>query len=261
MLAEPQPTPYDLKFRAFGFPVRVHPLFWLATAMLGWSGDRPNAGAFLLMWVGVVFVSILVHELGHAFAFRAFGGDGRVWLYWFGGLAIPESGPGPRSPVKQIAISLAGPGAGFLLAGVVYATNETMDWRSGSIFAWEFYSQMMWVNVVWGLVNLLPVYPLDGGQVCREVCVLLRVRRAQAVSLQISMVTAGAIAVLSLMNTVNQPADLLAQLPWWLRIGSLFTTVMFGVLAYSSYQMWTHVRQRDSYWDDPDDDTPPWNRR
>lgn len=259
MLAEPQPTPYDLTFRAFGFPVRVHPLFWLATAVLGWSGDRPDAGAFLLMWVAVVFVSILVHELGHAFAYRLFGGDGRVWLYWFGGLAVSQSAP--RSPGKRIVVALAGPAAGFALAAVVYGTNEALEWSAGSMFAAFFYLQMMWVNVGWGVINLLPVFPLDAGQVCREVCVLLRLRRSQAVSLQISMATAGAIAVLSLMNTVGQPADLLAQLPWWLRFGSLFTTVMFGVLAYSSYQLWTHVQKRDSYWDDPDDDTPPWKRR
>lgn len=259
MLAEPQTTPFDLTFRVFGFPVRVHPGFWLISAMLGWNGNSPNAGAFLLMWIAVMFVSIVIHELGHTFAYRVFGGDGRIWLYWFGGLAISQSAP--RSPVKRIVIALAGPGAGFVLAGIVFGTNAALDWEAGSMFARFFYLQMMWVNVGWGLINLLPVYPLDGGQVCREVCVLLRLRRSQAVSLQISMATAGAIAVLSLLNTINQPAELLAQLPWWLRIGSLYTTIMFGLLAYSSYQMWTHVQQRDSYWDEPDDDTPPWKRR
>ncbi len=69
---EPPRTAYDLHFQIAGIPVRVHPLFWLATLILGsnsWSGDGnvdPDAGMKLLIWVGVMFVSILVHELGHS---------------------------------------------------------------------------------------------------------------------------------------------------------------------------------------------------
>lgn len=260
MLAEPQSTPYDLTFRAFGFPVRVHPLFWLTTALLGRSAlDEPNGAVVLVLWIGAVFVSILVHELGHTFAYRAFGGHGRIWLYWFGGLAISETGP--RSPGKRIVVSLAGPAAGFGLAAVVYGSNAATSWATGSHFAAEFYFQMMSINIIWGIVNLFPVYPLDGGQACREVCVLLRVRRSQTVSLQISMVTAGVLAAYSLMCVANQPAEVLSALPGWFPRGSLYTAIMFGVLGYFSYQMWEQVARRDAHWDDPDDDTPPWKRR
>lgn len=260
MIAEPQPTPYDLVFRAFGFPVRVHPFFWLTTALLGQNAiNRPNGGLILLIWIAAVFVSILVHELGHTFAYRWYGGTGRIWLYWFGGLAVSESPP--RSPVKKIVISLAGPMAGFALAGVVYGSNQAMEWRDNSQFTNEFFFQMMFINVAWGILNLFPIYPLDGGQATREFCVLLGIRRAQAVSLQISMVTAGVLCVYSLMSLANQPAELLAQLPWWVPRGTLYTAIMFGLLGYGSYQMWVQVQQRDSYWDEPDDDTPPWRRR
>ena len=64
--AAPQ-TRFDLRFNIAGFPVRVHPLFWVIAILLGSGSDN------LLMipvWIVIVFVSILVHELGHAFAFR-----------------------------------------------------------------------------------------------------------------------------------------------------------------------------------------------
>ncbi|MBX9581317.1 MAG: hypothetical protein K2X87_13490, partial [Gemmataceae bacterium] len=111
MLVEPDRTPYDLNFRLFGFPVRVHPLFWVVTVLFGSSALRDFGPEYLLVWVVVVFVSILVHELGHAFAFRAFGTDAAVVLYGFGGLAVPWGGVAGRW--RRVAVSLAGPAAGF----------------------------------------------------------------------------------------------------------------------------------------------------
>ena len=92
--AEPAPTQFDLHFRIAGFPVRVHPLFWLMTLMMGARDDDPMT---LLIWIGVVFLSILVHELGHALTMRYYGQDARIVLYMMGGLAIPESSRGEEA--------------------------------------------------------------------------------------------------------------------------------------------------------------------
>lgn len=259
LFVEPQPTSLDLKFTLFRFPVRVHPLFWVVTLILGGSDlNRPNALAVLFLWVMCVFVSILVHELGHAFAFRSFGYRAKVWLYSFGGLAIPDHAqPTPR---QQIVISLAGPGAGFLLCAFVVLSHRSMQWAETSELTAEVYWQLWFINLFWGLVNLLPVYPLDGGQVCRAVCVLARARRPELLSAQISFGTALALTILAVMNFLGQPRDLLDQLPWWLRIfgmGSVFPALLFGVLAYSSYQAMDQLRRQGAYWDD---DTPPWRR-
>jgi stage IV sporulation protein FB len=77
----PEPTRGEIHFRLFDIPVRVHPYFWLMTLFMGLS---PDVGT-LLIWMGVVFVSILWHELGHVFAYRFFGIRGDVVLYGFGG--------------------------------------------------------------------------------------------------------------------------------------------------------------------------------
>src|SRR5574339_379984 len=122
LFQQPPPTQYDLRFTLAGIPVSVHPLFWLITLLLGSTGDL----LLIPIWIVVIFVSILVHELGHALAFRRYGQRSRIVLHFAGGLTIPEPvywGSGYAnvglSPNQQIFISLAGPGAGFLLAALI----------------------------------------------------------------------------------------------------------------------------------------------
>ena len=77
MLSEPQATSADLLFDLAGIRVRVSAWFWLAAGLLGWSvcqsfslGDQRLLVQMLVIWISVVFVSILVHEMGHALAYR-----------------------------------------------------------------------------------------------------------------------------------------------------------------------------------------------
>src|SRR5579872_1495033 len=77
---EPDRTPYDLRWRMLGTDVRVHPFFWLFSAVLGWNEfSRPGGGVgYLALWVGCVFVSVLLHEFGHVFMGRLFGADAHI---------------------------------------------------------------------------------------------------------------------------------------------------------------------------------------
>ena len=123
-LFQPPPvTRYDINFILGGIPVRIHPLFWLMALLFGASTrDLVN----LLIWITTVFISILVHELGHAFVMRIFGQESYIVLHLAGGLTVPESvkwGNGMAyvslSRKQEILISLAGPFAGFLLAALI----------------------------------------------------------------------------------------------------------------------------------------------
>ena len=78
-LGDPQRTQADLNFSLFGFPVRVSPFFWSVAAILGWGLVREPKLFFL--FILAAFLSILIHELGHAFAFRRFGTSARIVLY------------------------------------------------------------------------------------------------------------------------------------------------------------------------------------
>ena len=133
-LAEPPQTRYDLHFGIGPFRVRVTPFFWLVAALLGWklamrigdeSGGGPGAGLFLVLWIAAVFISILVHELGHAMAMAYYGMSSSIVLYHFGGLAIPDGASSfvswGRSAGRgnQMVISVAGPAAQLLLAAAI----------------------------------------------------------------------------------------------------------------------------------------------
>lgn len=260
MLAEPERTAYDLRFRLLGFPIRIHPLFWLGAALLG--AFTLNMGfQYLLIWMAVVLVSLLVHELGHAVMFRWFGTDAAIVLYVFGGLAIPQAFVAGRW--RRILISLAGPLAGFLLCAGVYVSNREFHWASnpeGFLTAGRevgfFYLALLWVNLYWGILNLLPVFPLDGGQVSRELCGLVWGPRGTRIALQISLAVAITLVAYSLLCVLTANGPALAGLPWWLPRGTIFTAILFGLLAYTSYQLLQQLRWTDSYWDD----RGPWER-
>ncbi len=240
ILADPPPSQGDLHFRIFRIPVRVHPWFWIISLMMGVGcGDKADP-VNTLVWVAAVFASILVHELGHAFVQRFYGGHPRITLYGLGGLAICDDCD--RSPSSQVLISLAGPVAGFLLAALIVfilaATGHFLglkldlspvDWMPYDLDYWRANAKpslrdtaifdLLWVNIFWGLVNLLPIYPLDGGRVSREVLTLSQPRRGIVQSLWLSMATAGTVAVAGGIG-----------------LQSIFMAAFFGYLAYANYQ-------------------------
>jgi membrane-associated protease RseP (regulator of RpoE activity) len=231
MFHEPPATSADLRFSIAGIPVRVHPLFWLVSLVFGASADSPGV---VLMWVGVVFVSILIHELGHALAARAYRAESWIVLYSFGGLAMHA--PPVRDWRRRIAIMAAGPLAGFAFAAVlalgIFAAGERvqfewappfgLDWGTSFKEPWLriLFGMLFFVNIYWGLVNLLPIFPLDGGQIARELFLQFGGSEALRQSLWLSVGTAAGFVVYALAY----------------RPGSLFFPLFFGYLAYLSYQ-------------------------
>ncbi len=255
LFAEPPRTQGDVNFVLFGFPVRIHPFFWLAALLLGFgavSGMKNMRQAMLLLltWTAALFVSILIHELGHAIVMRRFGFSPWITLHGFGGLASYDN-PGEfaaRSPDTraQILISAAGPTAGFILAGVISALlfltghqptfsfggelgiQITMD-PVGSPIATNFIYSMLNVCIIWGLVNLLPIYPLDGGHIAREIMLGIDFRTGIRRSLVLSMWTAGVVCFFGLIQWLQakQDAPRAVSFP--------FVALMFGYLAYMSH--------------------------
>jgi Zn-dependent protease len=254
-LAEPPRTPYDLNFQVLGFPVRVHPLFWLVTLILGFSGPTKDLAIHLVIWTFAAFVSILIHELGHALMIRRFGRDAHIVLHWMGGLAIegrPRGDygspwsfdsytafqPRARSPHEQILISAAGPGIQLLLAaivvGAVLASGGQVQWDFDNIIplpipAWggplkgqynfnllTYY--LLYVNIFWALVNLLPVLPLDGGQIAMQVLTQQDPWGGAQRALWLSVFVGGGMALVS-----------------YVVLKQSYTMMLFASLAFSSY--------------------------
>src|SRR5262245_11912941 len=101
-------TPYDLRFQLLGIPVRVHPLFWLVAAMLGWHNNDLPA---VLIWIACVFFSVLVHEYGHGLVAKGFHCAPSILLWGGGGLCFSQAER--QTPRQRLAVVVSGPGAGF----------------------------------------------------------------------------------------------------------------------------------------------------
>lgn len=247
ILMEPEYTSYDLHFSFLGVPVRVHPWFWLVSALLSW-GWAEFGIQYVLISIVCVFVSILIHEMGHVMVGRLFGSDGHIVLYSFGGLAIGSNQLPGRW--QRVAVSLAGPAAQLVLLYLPIKLAVSLDLiEAPSMPVRVAIGAMLFINLVWALVNLLPVWPLDGGQATREI--LTGVNRQQGVrwALVLSLVTSAVIAIHSfVVSTGSKPF-----LPF-LNFGGMWSTLLFGMLAYQS---WLELQQlgRQDRWD-----RTPWER-
>lgn len=224
MFGQIQQTPWDIEFSLLGIPVRVNPFFWLVAIIFGWNLQEAT---LIVLWVIAIFFSILVHEMGHAIMARAFGYDPHIVLHHFGGYASYV--PGYRHTLgKSIAISLAGPFAGFGLFGIVYGidfflyTNDIVTSYGLDNFFWFLIS----INLYWGFINLLPVLPLDGGQVCRDVLLLFRRVDGEIWAMRISIAVGIGIAV------------------FFLQHGNRYPAILFGLLAFNNLQALNHRNNR-----------------
>lgn len=142
-------------------PIAIHPFFWLFAALIGWMNSGTIIGS--LIWVAIIFISVLIHEFGHALTARAFKQEAKIQLVALGGLTSYE---GPKLKFwQQFIIVFNGPLFGFFLfLAASYALR--FDWtQSPVIFAILKMTQL--ANLFWTVVNLLPVLPLDGGQLLR----------------------------------------------------------------------------------------------
>ena len=246
-LAEPRPTNYDLHFNLHGIRVRVHPFFWLLALIIGVNATG-NDVVKILIWISSVFLSITIHEMGHSLAFRRYGIGSHIVLYHFGGLAIPDSmqaavGWGHRmTPKKQMFVSFAGPGAQFIIVAiiilVVVLTRSRLPAFGLPVFLfklfpeqmlptagyWDtnpqlhfFLGSMLWINFYWAVMNLLPIYPLDGGQIARE----LFVQHGKGDAIRSSLILSVAVSAGVMIYGIGS--------------GDRFLTIMFLVLGLNNY--------------------------
>jgi stage IV sporulation protein FB len=273
-------TRFDWSFHVGDIPVRVHPYFWLSTLLLGLSGceKQPPQETLtnLALWIPIVFVSILVHELGHVLMGRYFGSRGHIILTGFCGLAVGSAEL--RERWQRNAVSLAGPGAGFLFAALfaagcwLYNPGYTL-WSLGSLFGIDvtigqnveeptrivryIIDTLLWINIFWGLVNLLPIWPLDGGQVSREICEHYRGRDGLRLSLAISLGMAAVLAIFALVEWVRKKP----LIPFPSFGGTLFPVIFFGLLAVQSWQLLRFIRLAGPDWDrDEQEPRQPWEQ-
>ena len=222
MLGAAGETEFDVRLTLFGIYVRIHPLFWVMAAFVVWKSTPDPKLKFL--GVLCVLLSILVHELGHAVFIRKWGYPSEIVLYGMGGYATSTQ----FSTWRSVWISFAGPLAGFVLYGIVYGIKyglarfspESLSIDAVGYCIWL----LLWINLYWGIMNLAPVLPLDGGRIVQALMMRYAPRRGVEWTLQVSIVAAGAVAY------------------WGFTQNEQFLMIMFGifcaqsVISYNEYQ-------------------------
>lgn len=145
-------------------PVRVSMWYGLLLLYFFRSGSDIRSN---LVWTAVVTISILVHELGHAWVARHYRLRPQILLHGLGGLCFHERAD---RDLHDVFIIAAGPLAGLFLGVLTWIFKlVAYDWIIDNEFYWMVTAIRMslWVNIGWSLVNLLPIWPLDGGLLFR----------------------------------------------------------------------------------------------
>ncbi len=211
-----------MTFRLGSIPVRVHPWFWLTMLLLGGNFREPRV---VMLWILVAFVSVLVHELGHALAGMAFGLAPQIDLHGMGGttswITGKELGHG-----KSIVVSLAGPLAGMALGLAVWLAQER-GWSPSNPYVALGAEITRTVNISWSILNLVPLLPLDGGNVMRSVLQILTRGRGEKPARVVSVVVA------------------VAGLAFALKGHSVWLAFLCGLFALRNVQAFRAIGQRD----------------
>jgi Zn-dependent protease len=220
--------------------VRLHILYllWMGFQFFDVLGDG-RALRMQAIWLAVLFAIILLHEFGHCFGARAVGGDADQILMWpLGGLAFARA---PMTPWAQFVTVAAGPlvNVGLcLLSGLllIVSTGRPLivglnPWRPLDFGLmtepWQLYVGIFYhINYLLLVFNLLPIFPLDGGQLFRVLLWrFVELARATIIAAQVGIVGAVALGMLG-VNTGQ-----------WILIG---IAVFGGFTSYQTLQAARH---------------------
>lgn len=173
-------------FRVAGIQLRIHITFLLLIAWLafGYYAEGGSAAALgRVIFILLLFVCVVLHEFGHAFAAKGFGiNTPDITLLPIGGVA--RLARMPEEPLQELVIAIAGPAVNVVIA---VALALTIDWHAAMeprvVESPAFAVQLLAMNVWLLLFNLLPAFPMDGGRVLRA---LLATRMPYARATQIA---------------------------------------------------------------------------
>jgi Zn-dependent protease len=200
----------------FGIDLFIHPTFWILPLFVllnGISEGEKTAGiTFDILFVFAVFACIVLHEIGHALAARAYGiGTRNITLFPIGGVAALERMP--EKPSREIAIALAGPAVNLVIAGALFIgllagsvlLTPSLTVMSRNPLA-SFALNVLLANVFLCAFNLLPAFPMDGGRVLRAL-LAMRMTRLRATTVAVNVGTVVAIGI-GLFGLLQEPVQI-----------------------------------------------------
>ena len=213
-------------FRVLGIDVWLH---WSWALIAIWAIQSRRGVYVSEMWNVIEYLSlfgiVLLHEFGHALACRQVGGQAnRIVLWPLGGVAYVAP---PQRAGAQLWSIVAGPLVNLALVPLIYYTGRTLiltDTFMGNDYVdfWAWLTAMKWINISILVFNLLPIYPLDGGQIVR--CLLwfgVGPRRSLLWASGAGLIGAAGLGVLALWTSY-----------WWMAIMAAF----LGINSWRAFQ-------------------------
>ncbi|MEX1185278.1 MAG: site-2 protease family protein [Gemmatimonadaceae bacterium] len=226
--------------RIAGIQLDVHATFfvllaWIALASYRVSGTL-SAAAQAVAFIVAIFLSVVLHELGHALMARRYGVKTRgITLLPIGGVARLERIP--DRPAQELAIALAGPAVTVALVILLYAVLRLMGTATDPRAVvpgteLPFLARLMWVNVILAAFNLLPAFPMDGGRVLRA-ALAMRTDHARAteVAARVGKMFALLFGILGLFVLGNPFLVIIALFVWIGAAGEAMAAQIKAVVA------------------------------
>ena len=186
-----------LSFRLLGIPVGVH-LTFLFVALLG-----PRGGGWvdIAIWTVAAFVSILAHELGHALTAKAFEAQGvNITLYGLGGLTSYSHGRGGMTHGRSFIVSAAGSFVGIVIGGIFWFLENNGVFAGASAEVQLFVDSIIFTALLWGVLNWIPIVPLDGGHMVESLAAMVNEDKAPLIGQIVTWVAVAIVVPLALLT-------------------------------------------------------------
>lgn len=207
-----------------GTTIRVDLSFLILVALFVATAYNPGLGIeYALLWIPVLFISVLVHELAHAAMIAIFGyGASEIVLGGIGGVTMNNR---RARPWHDMLISIAGPLSSFGLA-ILFGFLERVDFVQRDKMLVNLVPMLTRMNIWWGFFNLIPVSPLDGGQAVRNFLrMFLSERTAFVIAVWIGIVVGTVVTIIGFKS------------------GLFFVALLIAWYVYSNFQQWQYFRE------------------
>jgi len=209
-----------------GTSIDVDFSFLLLIFLFGVSTYDPQKGiAYSLIWAPVLFISILLHEMAHAGTIAMFGyGSSHIILGGIGGVTINER---RARPWQDMLISAAGPFASFALAGISLLILRRVGYVSRDPMLIALVPLLVLANFWWGVFNLLPITPLDGGKAFRNLLrTILKENVAFLIAVWVAIAVGAAVVIYGIVRH------------------DYFLAAIIGWFTFNNFREWDEYRRR-----------------